>query len=151
MSASGSAEQFGLEVVRTIKAPLAQVYAAWTDPAQLRQWFGPKKVKTLELVADVRVGGEFRWRCLSPEGEDMTVEGEYRELQPNKKVVFTWQWQDDDDWKTHRSVVTVHLAERDDGTEVRLVHEGLPSEQSKSGHTGGWESALEKLEEFVSQ
>jgi uncharacterized protein YndB with AHSA1/START domain len=144
-------EQTSLEIKRFIKAPRDRVYAAWTDPAQLRQWFGPEKVQTNDLIADARVGGEFRWDITDPDGDKMTVCGEYRELQPDRKIVFTWQWQDDENWERHVSIVTVELSDREGGTELRLVHEQLPSEKSRDGHTGGWNSALDKLEKFLSK
>jgi len=144
-------EKFSLEIKRLLKAPRDRVYAAWTDPAQMKQWFGPENVETHELVADVRVGGKFRWGLSNSEGEKMTAVGEYRELQPGKKIVFTWQWENDEDWKNHISVVTVELDDRDGGTELRLVHEQFPNEQSRDGHNQGWNSALDKLEKFVSR
>jgi uncharacterized protein YndB with AHSA1/START domain len=97
------------------------------------------------------VGGKFRWDLTNSEGEKMTCLGEYRELQPARKIVFTWQWDDDEDWENHISVVTVELSDRDGGTELRLIHEKLPNEQSRDGHTGGWNSALDKLEKFFSR
>jgi uncharacterized protein YndB with AHSA1/START domain len=146
-----ASEKLSLEIKRFINAPRDRVYAAWTDPAQLRQWFGPEKVQTRNLIADARVGGKFRWDLINSEGEKMTCLGEYRELQPGKKIVFTWQWDDDEDWANHTSVVTVELSDRDSGTELRLIHEQLPNEQSRDGHTGGWNSALDKLEKFFSR
>jgi len=145
-----ASDKVSLEITRFINAPRDRVYAAWTDPAQLKQWFGPENVQTRDLVADARVGGEFRWDLVNPEGEEMTIHGEFRELQPGKKVVFTWQWDDDEVWENHISVVTVELSDRDGGTELRLIHEQLPNEQSRDGHTGGWNSALDKLEKFFS-
>jgi uncharacterized protein YndB with AHSA1/START domain len=144
-------EKLSVEIKRFIKAPRDRVYAAWTDSAQLRQWFGPESVETQELIADPRVGGTFRWDLINEEGEKMTCRGEYRELQPGKKVVFTWQWDDDETWENHISVVTVELDDRDGGTELRLTHEQLPNEESREGHTRGWGSALDKLEEFLSK
>jgi uncharacterized protein YndB with AHSA1/START domain len=146
-----ASEKLSLEIKRFINAPRDRVYAAWTDPAQLRQWFGPEKVQTRNLIADARVGGKFRWDLTNSEGEKMTCRGEYRELQPGKKIVFTWQWEDDEDWENHTSVVTVELSDRDGGTELRLTHEQLPNEASRDGHTGGWNSALDKLEKFLSR
>ena len=146
-----ASEKLSLEIKRFINAPRDQVYAAWTDPAQLRQWFGPEKVQTRNLIADARVGGKFRWDLTNSEGEKMTCLGEYRELQPGKKIVFTWQWDDDEDWENHTSVVTVELSDRDNGTELRLIHEQLPNEASRDGHTEGWNSALDKLEKFFSR
>ena len=144
-------EKLSLEIKRLIKAPRDRVYAAWTDPAQLKQWFGPETVQTRELVADVRVGGKFRWDLNNAEGEKMTCRGEYCELQPGKKIVFTWQWEDDEDWENHVSIVTVELADAGGGTELRLTHEKLPNKESRDGHTRGWNSALDKLEKFFSR
>jgi uncharacterized protein YndB with AHSA1/START domain len=144
-------EKLSLEIKRLIKAPRDRVYAAWTDTAQLKRWFGPENVQTRELVADVRVGGKFRWDLNNAEGEKMTCRGEYRELQPGKKIVFTWQWEDDEDWENHVSIVTVELDDAGAGTELRLTHEKLPNEESRDGHTRGWNSALDKLEKFFSK
>ena len=144
-------ENLSLQIKRLIKAPRDRVYAAWTDPVQLKQWFGPEKVQTRDLIADARVDGKFRWDLTNPEGEKMTCLGEYRELLPGKKIVFTWQWDGDEDWENHTSVVTVELSDRDGGTELRLTHEKLPNEESRNGHTGGWNSALDKLEKFFSK
>jgi uncharacterized protein YndB with AHSA1/START domain len=143
-------EKTRLEISRVIEAPRDRVYAAWTDPEQLKQWFGPENVKTRELVADARVGGTFRWDIINSEGEEMTMRGEFRELQPDKKIVFTWQWEDDEDWENHISIITVEFYDRDGGTELRLTHEQLPNEESRDGHTRGWESALDKLERLFS-
>jgi len=144
-------EDLSLEIKRLIKAPRERVYAAWTDPVQLRQWFGPENVQTRNLIVDARVGGEFRWDLVNSEGENMTMRGEYRELQPGKKIVFTWQWEDDEDWQNHISIVTVELYDREGDTELRLTHEQLPNEESRGGHTRGWNSALDKFEKLFSK
>ncbi len=144
-------EKLSLEIKRHIKAPREHVYAAWTDPVQMKQWFGPENVQTRNLIVDARIGGEFRWDLVNPEGENMTIRGEYRELQPGKKIVFTWQWQDDADWENHISIVTVELDDADGGTELRLAHEQLPNEESRDGHTQGWNSVLDKLAKFFSK
>jgi uncharacterized protein YndB with AHSA1/START domain len=144
-------EKASLEIKRVIKASRARVYAAWTDPAQLREWFGPENVQTRELVADVHAGGTYRWELINSEGEQMAVHGQYRELQPGRKIVFTWQWEDDEDWVGHESVVTVELFDCDGGTEIKLTHEQLPSAESRDRHTEGWKSVLDRLEKFVSK
>jgi uncharacterized protein YndB with AHSA1/START domain len=150
MTTNGS-EKLSLEIKRLLKAPRDRVYAAWTDPAQLKQWFGPENVQTHDFIAEVRVGGKFRWDVTSSDGEKMTCRGEYRELQPGRKIVFTWKWDDDEDWENHLSTLTVELSDRDDGTELRLTHDQLPNEASRDGHTQGWNSALDRLAKFVSK
>jgi uncharacterized protein YndB with AHSA1/START domain len=142
------AEKLSLEIKRLIRAPRDQVYAAWTDPAQLKEWFGPESVQTRNLIADVRVGGEFRWDLTDQEGKEVTISGEYREVEPGKKIVFTWRLEGDEDWKNH-STVTVEFFDREGGTEIRLTHEKLPNEASRDDHTQGWNSVLDKVEKFL--
>ena len=146
-----AAEKTSLEIKRFINAPRHRVYQAWTDPAQLKEWWGPESVRTRNFAADVRVGGKYRWDLINQEGEDMTVFGEYRELVPGKKIVFTWQWDDDDVWENRTSIVTVELSDRDGGTELLLKHEQLPSEESRDRHNEGWNSVLDRLEKFFSR
>ena len=113
-------EKKSLEIKRFINAPRDRVYAAWTDPVQLKEWWGPKEVRTLKIVADIRVGGKYRWTLVNQEGEEMSVFGEYRELVPQKKVVFTWKWDDDEAWEDYTSEVSVEFSDRDGGTELKL-------------------------------
>ena len=145
------ADKTSLEIKRFINAPRNRVYAAWTDPAQLKEWFGPESVRTRNLVAEPRIGGKFRWDLTNPEGEEMTVHGEYRELQADRKIVFTWQWDDDEAWEERVSLVSVELSDRDGGTELRLTHTQLPSEESRDRHHEGWNSVLDRLEKFFNK
>jgi len=144
-----TAEKTSLEIVRFINVPTDRVYDAWTDPAQLRRWFGPENVRTRKITADARVGGNYRWDLTSPEEEEMSAFGEYKELIPGKKIVFTGQWDDDEAWESRTSVVTITLVARRGGTELRLRHEQLPSEESRDRHNEGWNSLLDRLEQFV--
>jgi uncharacterized protein YndB with AHSA1/START domain len=143
-----TSEKTSLRIKRFINAPRDRVYAAWTDSGQLKQWWGPEGVRTQSLVADARVGGKYRWDLINQEGEEMSVFGEYRELVPGKKIVFTWKWDDDDVWENRDSIVTVELSDRDGGTELLLKHEQLPSEESRNRHNDGWNSVLDRLEKF---
>jgi len=146
-----TAEKTSLEIIRFINVPPARIYDAWTDPAQLREWFGPENVRTRNITADARIGGKYRWDLTSPEGEEMSAFGEYRELVPGKKIVFTWKWDDDETWENRTSVVTVELSESGGGTELRLTHEQLPSEESRDRQSEGWNSLLDRLAQFISK
>jgi uncharacterized protein YndB with AHSA1/START domain len=140
-----------LQIKRFINAPSSRIYAAWTDPAQLKEWWGPDGVQTRRFVADAHVGGKYRWDLINQEGEEMSVLGEYRELVPNKKIVFTWRWDDDEAWEKHDSVVTIELFDRDRGTELHLIHEQLPSAASRDRHNEGWSSVLDRLEQWFNK
>jgi uncharacterized protein YndB with AHSA1/START domain len=141
-------DRTSLEIKRFINAAPTRVYAAWTDPAQLKEWWGPEGVQTRSFVADARVGGRYQWDLVNQEGEEMTAHGEYRELVPGRRIVFTWAWDDDEAWENRTSVVTIELSERDGGTELRLIHEQLPNEASRDRHNDGWNSVLDRLENF---
>lgn len=146
-----TAEKTSLEITRFINASPDRVYAAWTDPAQLSEWFAPEGVRTRSIAADVRVGGKYRWDLITQEGEAWAAFGEYRELVRGKKIVFTWQWDNDQAWENQTSLVTVELFDRRGETELRLRHEQLPSEESRDRHSEGWNSVLDRLEEFFNK
>ena len=147
---SNSVDKTSLEIKRFINAPRALVFKAWTDPAQLKQWFGPEWVRTREIVAEAKAGGKFRWDLIDCDGEEKTIAGEYREIVPEKKIAFTWRHLDDEAWKNRTSIVTVEFSDSDGGTELRLKHEHLPSEESRDDHKKGWNSVFDRLEKFVS-
>jgi uncharacterized protein YndB with AHSA1/START domain len=139
-----------LEIKRFINAPPVRVFEAWIDPAQLKQWFGPEWVQTRELLAEAKVGGKFQWDLITGDGEEKMIGGEYREIIPGKKIVFTWRHFDDEAWENCVSIVSVEFLDSDGGTELRLKHEQLPSEESRDDHNRGWNSVLDRLEKFVS-
>jgi uncharacterized protein YndB with AHSA1/START domain len=138
----------GLTVRRTIPAPPDEVYRAWTEPAVLIQWFGPPGHGLATAEMDVRVGGQYRFgmRAL-PDGEVAYVRGEYRELAPPARLVFTWSWEESGKSEARDTVVTVHFREVPTGTEVVLTHELLPNQKEYESHEQGWRGVLLKLEE----
>lgn len=146
---SKPADRTALQLERFINASPARVFEAWTDPQQLKQWFGPDWVQTCEIVAEAKVGGKFRWNLITGNGGKKTIAGEYRELIPAQRIVFTWKHENDRGWKNRTSIVTVELSDHDGGTHLRLTHVQLPDEESRDDHNKGWKSALDRLEKFV--
>lgn len=132
-----------LRVARTFAAARARVFAAWTSPESLRRWFGPKGFISPLVEVDLRVGGAYRIALKAPSGELMYAGGTYREISPPRRLVFTWAWEGDDFPET---VVTLEFHERGGSTEVVLIHEGLPTEESRLNHQEGWEDTLERME-----
>jgi uncharacterized protein YndB with AHSA1/START domain/predicted enzyme related to lactoylglutathione lyase len=139
-------ESTSLQVTRLIKAPRERVFAAWTTPDQVKHWFGPAACQVLDAQIDLRPGGAYRFKVFSDSMGEMAVGGEYREITSPSKLVFTWKWEDDENWADITSVVTVDFVEKDGGTEVRIAHEGLPSGESAGRHEHGWNGCLDKLQ-----
>jgi uncharacterized protein YndB with AHSA1/START domain len=145
-----TAEKTSLEIKRVMRAPRDRVYAAWTNAAELKQWFGPEGVGTREIIADARVGGLFRWDLIDQEGDDVSIRGQFLEVEKNRRIVFTWQFEGDAKWKDCVSIVTVEFDDAGEGeTELRLRHEQLPDKDSRDAHNEGWKSVFDKLEKFL--
>ncbi len=90
------------------------------------------------------VGGTYQLDMHTPDGEVYTMTGEYREIIPNRKIVFTWNTTQVQD-----TVVTVEFTPVEDGTELMLTHELFPDVDSRQQHTEGWEGCLANLEKSV--
>jgi uncharacterized protein YndB with AHSA1/START domain len=135
-----------LTIVRRIKAPPAKVWAAITRPELMMQWWGPDGGPTLSVVADVRPGGRFSvvFRLLN--GTEHNPTGIYREVVPERKLVFTW---DLPGAPEPESLVTFLLEPIEGGTELTLTHERLPDESARTSHEQGWSGLLDKLPVFL--
>ncbi len=139
-------ESPSLKVVRQYRTTPAQVWRAWVSAEALKQWMGPGPVICLETEVDLRVGGSYRILMQSPDGERHDVSGVYREIQPNRKLAFSWRWRSTPE---RDSLVTIELRAIDTGTELTLTHEQFANEATRDHHQQGWEGCLEKLSRFI--
>lgn len=137
--------QPSITIVRRIKAPPAKVWAAITKPELMIQWWGIDSGPTLSAEADVRPGGRFSIVFRMSDGNTFNPTGVYREVVPDRKLVLTWEGPGVDE---RPSLVTFQLRTIDEGTELTLVHEGLPADLVAS-HEKGWEALLGKLGFFL--
>ena len=101
----------------------------------------PGTVTSATATLDLQVGGRFQI-VMHRENSDAIHVGEYREISPPKRLVFTWQ---SDGTLQQETLVTVELFPRGKQTELVLVHELLPTEHSAGQHTIGWQDIVEKL------
>jgi len=148
-----SAKQTGISmtVSKTINAPIERVFAAWTQPEMLHQWWGAHGSMSAPVAeVDLQVGGKYRLGMLEP-GKDApyVCHGVYQEIQAPEKLVFTWTWEkmpgDDSDFVPAETLVTVELFDRDGSTEVVLTHEQFADDHMRDEHQGGWGGCLDGL------
>jgi uncharacterized protein YndB with AHSA1/START domain len=137
-----------LTLTRRLRARPEKVYAAWTEPEKLAQWFGPSQVKAGSVKAeiDLRAGGRYRISFDSASGEYNQVDGIYREVVPNQRVVFSWAWHSTPE---RESLVTVSLKPDGGGTLLTLCHEQFFNEAARDGHQRGWSELLDRLEKHL--
>ena len=94
---------------------------------------------------DVRVGGRYRMRFKTDDGDSHEVGGEYKEVVPNERLVFSWAWHSTPE---RESLVTVTMKPDGGGTMLTLLHERFFDDKALQGHTRGWTGTLEKLARY---
>ena len=118
-----------------IEAPPETVFSFFTDPQQMTKWQGQS------ATLDPRPGGIYR---VDMNGEHV-ARGEYVEVVPHSRIVFTWGWEGDGSpLPPGASTVEISFTPDGDGTIVRLRHLGLSPEQ-RQAHAEGWDLYLPRL------
>jgi uncharacterized protein YndB with AHSA1/START domain len=133
-----------LTLVRRIAARPAIVFEALTRAEGIRCWWGPDAGPVLIAESDPRVGGRYRVRFRSLDGNEHESSGEFLEVRPPERLVMSWRWlggQED----PGESRVEIDLRPIADGTEITFTHRDLFDEETRRSHEGGWGGALDKL------
>ena len=118
-----------------IDAAPATVFAFLTDPAKMVRWMGT------EAVLDPRPGGDYGVNITGRE----RVSGEVIEIVPDRRLVFTWGWEDGAlPVAPGESTVEITLEPDGQGTLLRLAHRDVPQDMHKF-HRLGWDYALPRL------
>lgn len=134
-----------LQIRRVFDASPEELFDAWFTREQWQSWIGPEGCQCEVPLLEAWKGGRYRIQMHLSDGREIPVEGEFQVVDRPKSLVFTWGWA-----LSHGST-TVRLTFKPvkDGTELTLIHEGLPTPDAREGHGRGWNSALNKLGRFV--
>jgi uncharacterized protein YndB with AHSA1/START domain len=150
MAQAKLAEKPSLTLERFYPVAPEKVWRAWTDPRALSRWFGPGGPQPVALAElDVRVGGRFHIEFGGPQGTEHEVRGVYREVVPNRRLVFTWVWPRTT--PDRESLVSLDLRKAGGGTELVFTHAQLFDEQVRDGHLRGWSETFIKLANFLKE
>ena len=133
---------------RLIDAPRDLVFAVWSDPLHIAEWWRPAGYTTPVFEMDFRVGRGFRY-CIRKAGRDGWARGVYREIVPPSRIAFTFQWQSGDAAHDIETLVTVTFEAQDERTLLTFRQEPFSSSQSRHRHGVGWNQVLESFESFV--
>ena len=134
-----------LELCRLIRASPERLFEAWTVPEQLCRWWGPPGVQCTGAEFDLRPGGQYRIDNLLPDGAVVCISGEFVEVLRPKRLVYTWQTTED----LPVELVTVEFIPRGPNTEVRVVHEKVPTQDLAERHELGWDGCLSGLATYI--
>jgi uncharacterized protein YndB with AHSA1/START domain len=139
---------------RLVRAPRAAVYAALLDPRAIESWRVPDDMTARVEELEARQGGRFRvslsyrdaGRSGKSEGATDTTVGYYAELNPGRQVI---EFESDDPALAGEMTMTWTLRDVDGGTEVELVHVGLPDAVPAQDNATGTRMALGNLAAYV--
>jgi uncharacterized protein YndB with AHSA1/START domain len=146
-------------IERTFEAAVDLIWQMWTQPEHFKQWYGPKGFTVPVAEMELHVGGKRLICMASPDGSmKMWTTGEYKEIVPNERLVYTESPADEDgnvvspsamgmpDGYPTTTEVTVQLEELGGRTKMVMTHAGMPA---TSGAGGGWEQAFDKLVDHI--
>jgi len=142
-----------LTLTREYAAPPERLWQAWTEAKALKQWWGPapgEPVSVAEL--DVRVGGSLRIVMQGPDGNKYPMKGEFREVTPPERLVFTNIAIDQDGKHLLEGETTVILSESNGKTTLTLQTHAIGlvplALQMLAGMEAGWNQSIDKLAEL---
>lgn len=138
-------------IERVFEAPPERVFAAFTDPELIPQWWGPRNTTTLVEEMDVRPGGAWRFIHRMDGGEETAFRGVFREITPPTRLVQTFEWEG---MPGHVCVETNDFEDLGDGrtkiTSTTIFHTTEERDAMlESGMEGGMNESFERLDELL--
>jgi uncharacterized protein YndB with AHSA1/START domain len=136
-------------ITRLFDASPAAVFKAWTDPRQLKLWWGPHGFTNPVCEVDARVGGAWRIVMRAPDGTDYPCGGIYREIVAPERLVFTNIATDKDGQPILDGLTTVLFAAQGDKTKLTLQTRAVAlvgyAAAYLAGMEAGWTQSLDRL------
>lgn len=140
-----------LEQTRSFNAPIERVYRAFTESERLAKWGCGVSYQNLALDLDVRPGGVYHHRVKSKrDGSHWTFFGVYQQVEPKRKLSYTFDWKTDWREAPTPSLVELTFHARGDRTELEMRHSRMPEAALESTETH-WNEFIEVLEELLDQ
>jgi Uncharacterized conserved protein len=137
-------------ITREFDAPRHLVYQVWTTPALIKRWWSAKRGEVTVAEVDLRVGGTWRWVMVTDKGYEVVFSGEYLEVIPNERLVFTEIFGGMPD---AGAVTTLTFTEQDGRTLLTTLvqHEKKEHRDAhiNSGMEAGMQDAMDLLEQVA--
>lgn len=127
---------------RTISARPDRVFDMWTQPEELKQWWGLADVRCISVELDIRVGGAYRICNDLPDGTVVWISGLFRRIERPALLEHGWSVAPG---SNAPELVTVKFAAHENGTMLILLHRRITSEALRDDHRKGWTGCLDGL------
>jgi uncharacterized protein YndB with AHSA1/START domain len=155
----GGAQLHELSITRFFDAPREMVYQAFTNPKHGSQWAGPRGFTATHVEQDARPGG--KWRTVLHQTEswrhgrvipDLGMGGQFKELVPPERVVYTFAWEGQGGQPTRETEITIRFTEVDGNRTKMDFHQAFfDTVELRDGHNNGWNSSFDRLDEYLQQ
>lgn len=137
----------------TFPTPPSRVFRAWTDPDEVKKWFGSDPGTLESANIDLRPGGRWRFTETTAAAGSVGFEGHYVEIEPDTALAFSWSKFTDNGsgerQTTPPSLVEVHFTPTLEGTHMTIVHSALDNAQVQADFLHGWKRALPNLAAII--
>lgn len=135
-----------VHVTKNFPATKKELYKAWTEEEQLKQWWKPLNKKLTHVENDISEGGKVAYQF----EDNLQVQGEYKNVIEGEKLVYSWVW-DFPEESMHKGeyLLTVQFKENGDESSIDITQENFKDEHSIKPHEEGWQEALEELKQHL--
>jgi uncharacterized protein YndB with AHSA1/START domain len=141
-----------IHIEREFNAPRDKVFAAYTDPELIPEWWGPRSTTTIVDRMEVKPGGSWRFVARDSDGSETAFRGEYREVTAPERIVQTFEWEG---MPGHVSVETAVFEDLGEQTRVTTTSIFHTTEERDgmlgSGMEGGMNETYERLDELLAR
>lgn len=138
---------------RRFAAPRALVFKAWTDPAMMANWWGPKNFTNPVCRVDARPGGEIYIVMRAPDGNDYPMQGWFHQVVDGERIVFADKAVSPEGVLQLEGVSIIDFADDGDGTAVTVWSSAIgfveEAPQMLAGMNEGWSQSLDRLRELL--
>jgi uncharacterized protein YndB with AHSA1/START domain len=141
-----------IQVERVFDAPRDRVFAAFTDPALIPEWWGPRDTTTVVDQMDVRPGGSWRFVVRNSDGSEDGFRGTFREITPPERVVQTFEWEGMPGYVSIDTATFEDLGDRTKVTTTSLFHTTEERDgMLESGMERGMNESFARLDELLAR
>lgn len=145
--ASGGARH-GVTLSRRFPDAPSTLFRAFSDPEALRQWWGPKDFRIDTISFPARVGALYRVTLTAPDGSRWAHEGRFLEVDPPRRLVYTWQWTDGP-LSRAETLVELEFDATPDGTVLTVRHSRFLNDAECNAHVVGWTDTLDRVSAWL--
>lgn len=151
METQDNTAQRTLTITKKITAPLEKVWAAWTEPEHIAQWWGPKGIPVTIIAHDFKIGGQWQYSMEMPDGNSFVSDGRYADIIPNSQITTSA------DFKPMTIGVVLQISFQEDGQHTQIAFHVLHptiaycKQQEGMGFYKGWNAAFERLQSYIGE